>query len=195
MITSFIGQNSVPITRTFILRHNRLCPAGAVSPFAGAEAPDGWLMCDGSEVSIETYNKLYNTIGATYGAATAGYFKLPDMRSKFPLAAGDGPGSSLSNRVLGQTGGEENHTLIAAEMPSHSHGVTDPGHTHTYSDVYRSGDQSVLIGTSTAADQDVTTDNRTTGSSTTGISIQNTGGGQAHNTMPPFLVLNYIIKY
>lgn len=193
MITSFIGQNSVPITRTLVLRHNRLCPAGAVSPFAGAAAPDGWLMCDGSEYLIIEYNKLYEIIGNTYGSAGSGKFRLPDMRSRFPLAAG--VDTELSDRALADKGGEESHALSVPELPSHSHGVTDPGHTHM--SVVQNGVQNIVASSDlpgiSAADEPTTTTSTT--SSTTGISIQNTGEGQAHNTMPPFLVLNYIIKY
>lgn len=179
MITSFIGQNSMPITRALELRHNRLCPEGAVSPFAGSVAPDGWLMCDGQEVLITTYNKLYTRIGATYGAASDGYFKLPDLRSKFPLGAGDGVGVDLSNRVLAATGGEENHTLTVDEMPAH---------THSY--IAQSGTQNinqyaaVVDGSVSAADEP-----------TAGTTSGSTGGGLPHNNMPPFIVLNYIIKH
>jgi microcystin-dependent protein len=194
MITSFIGQNSVPITRTLVLRHNRLCPPGAVSTFAGTLAPDGWLMCNGQEVLISSYNKLYETIGNTYGvASTEEYFKLPDMRSKFPLGSGDG-GENLTNRVLASTGGAETHTLTSNEIPSHTHTINDSGHSHTYT--IQNGTQNIAAaegGTTTAAEE--TTTSATSTTNTTGITINSTGGGQAHNNMPPFIVLNYIIKY
>lgn len=173
-----VRNNIKPITNALILRHNRLVPPGAVSPYAGAAAPDGWLMCDGSNVSRTTYYYLFNLIGTTYGNGNGTTtFTLPDMRSRFPLAAGNGVG--LSNRVLSTIGGEENHTLTIAEMP---------GHTHSYTDTYRTNNQSTdnAFGTEVAANETATTETKTTGS---------TGGNAAHNTMPPYLVLNYIIKY
>jgi microcystin-dependent protein len=74
----------------------------------------------------------------------------------------------------------------------HNHGVSDPGHTHSYSN--NTNDQTVTtVDTGTAADE--TNTSATTGSSTTGITINNAGGGEAHNNMPPYIVLNYIINW
>jgi microcystin-dependent protein len=132
---------------------------------------------------------IINYFITLYDGST-GTFNLPDMRSRFPL--GLGQGDELTNRVISNTGGAETHTLTPQEMPSHNHGVFDPGHTHSYSN--NTNDQAV--GTTifeTAADE--TNTSATTGSSTTGITINNAGGGQAHNNMPPYIVLNYIIKY
>jgi microcystin-dependent protein len=86
--------------------------------------------------------------------------------------------------------GAETHTLTVGEMPSHSHGITDPGHTHGY--VNNVNDQSTdnAFSTETAADQvDI---NATTGSSTTGITINNTGGGGAHNNMQPTIFMGNV---
>ena len=69
-------------------------------------------------------------------------------------------------------------------MPSHNHGVTDPGHTHSYSNTPNDQNVSALIGEQAADQADAS---QTTGSSTTGITIQNTGGGGAHNNMQPTL--------
>lgn len=193
MITSFIGENSKGITNALILRHNRLCPTGSVTSFAGSNAPNGWLMCQGQDVNISVYSKLYDTIGTTYGVADlAGDFRLPDLRSRIPVGAGDG-GDGLTNRVLGATGGAETHTLTSDEMPSHSHGVNDPGHIHTTS--IQDGDQSVntLTTQDAAASENEITVN--TSLATTGITINSTGDGLPHNNMQPFIVLNYIIKY
>src|SRR5690606_19275689 len=43
-------------------------PPGAVIPFAGTNAPTGWLFCHGQEVSRTTYARLFAVIGTTYGA-------------------------------------------------------------------------------------------------------------------------------
>jgi microcystin-dependent protein len=184
-------KNIMAVTRALVLRNHRLVPPGAVEAFAGSSAPVGWLMCDGSLVSKATYYYLYSVIGDVYGAGDANNFVLPDLRSKQVIGAGNGLG--LSNRVLGANGGEENHTLTVNEMPVHNHGVTDPGHAHSY--VNNVGDQNTdnAFATQTAADN--ADYNQNTGSSTTGISINNAGGGQSHNVMDPFLVLNYIIKF
>jgi microcystin-dependent protein len=141
----------------------------------------GWLLCDGRSVSREEYSELFEAIGTAFGSISGSTFKLPDARGRVLGAIGSGPG--LTTRSLGDTVGAETHTLTTGEMPSHNHGVTDPGHTHSYSN--NSGDQNVntLTTQSDAADQ--VEYNQTTGSSTTGITINNNGGGGAHNNMQP----------
>jgi len=66
-----------------------LVPVGAIMPYAGATAPSGYLLCDGSEISKATYSLLYSKIGDLYKGAGnlvgAGTFKLPDLRGRFPL--------------------------------------------------------------------------------------------------------------
>ncbi len=64
-------------------------PIGTILPYAGATAPYGYLLCDGSEQEIAKYRDLYNIIGTTYGTPFRGQsgltFVLPDMRGRFPL--------------------------------------------------------------------------------------------------------------
>lgn len=59
-------------------------PIGTVLYYAGSTAPNGWLVCDGSEVSKETYAQLYAVIGTTYGTATSSdNFVLPNLIDRF----------------------------------------------------------------------------------------------------------------
>jgi microcystin-dependent protein len=165
-----------------------LIPAGTIIMSASIAEPGGWLDCDGRLLNINVYPDLFSAIRYSFGGADNS-FNLPDMRGRAGI--GLGQGSTLTNRTLGAVGGTETHTLSSDEMPSHNHGVTDPGHTHSY--VNNTDDQGVIGGLSSAADE--TDLSKTTGSSTTDISIQNTGGGAAHNNMQPFVVLRYLIKY
>jgi microcystin-dependent protein len=138
----------------------------------------GWLLCDGRSVSREEYSELFEAIGTAFGSISGSTFNLPDARGRVLGAIGSGPG--LTTRSLGDTVGAETHTLTIGEMPSHNHGVTDPGHTHSY---FNQDGNNGPGGFSESADND---DNpRTTGSSTTGITIMNTGEGGAHNNMQP----------
>jgi microcystin-dependent protein len=155
---------------------------------------NGWLKCDGRAVSREFYSTLFDIIGTNFGVGDgSNTFNLPDTRGR--VLGSIGTGTGLSSRTLGQNVGSETHTLTTGEMPSHSHGVTDPGHTHT-GDTFRTGTQGVIDGLSTAADE--TTGSGSVDTATTGITIQNAGGGGAHNNMQPttfignvFIFANY----
>jgi len=151
----------------------------------------GWLKCDGRSLSRTTYADLFAVISTSFGSADGDSFNLPDCRGR--VLGGLGQGSGLTNRTLGNTVGAETHTLTTAEMPSHNHEITDPGHTHTY--VNQVGDQNTdnAFSTETAADQfDYS---QTTGSSTTGITVNNAGGGNAHNNMQPTLFISHVYIY
>ena len=147
-------------------------PTGSVLPFAGAVAPQSYLLCDGSEVSKETYAGLFALIGDTYGQASEEtVFKLPDMRGRVPVGAGQG--DSLTDRVLGASDGSEAHQLSIDEMPSHDHEINLNEHLANSA----SGNQPTAV-------------NPTSGL----MKSYMTGGDQPHNNMQPFLVVNYIIK-
>ena len=61
-------------------------PAGTVMPYAGNALPAGWLLCDGSVVSIRDYPRLA-FIGDVYGRAPRGKSRLPDLRGR-PMSVG-----------------------------------------------------------------------------------------------------------
>ena len=109
-------------------------PTGALTAFAGSDAPTGWLLCYGQAVSRATYAALYSVIGTTYGSGDgSNTFNIPDMRGRAPVAL-DNMGGSDAGRLsvtntLGATGGEEKHLLIVSEMPSHTH--LQDAHNHT----------------------------------------------------------------
>lgn len=66
-------------------------PVGAIFPFAGTVVPAGYLMCDGCEVLINSYYKLYLALGNKYKTPALlrgkDTFGLPDLRGRFPLGA------------------------------------------------------------------------------------------------------------
>lgn len=92
---------------------------GEIRLFAGNFAPAGWAFCDGSLLSISEYETLFYLIGTTYGGDGQNTFALPDFRGRVPI--GTGQGSGLSNRTLGEMGGQETISLTTANMPSHTH--------------------------------------------------------------------------
>jgi microcystin-dependent protein len=192
-----------------------LCPVGTISAYAGATAPSGWILCDGTAVVSGTHPELYALCATT-----------PDLKGRFALGkTTTGTGSTL----LG-TGGST--TITTGNLPSHSHAntataattITDATHSHTITisgagthahdyqftnnDVYRvqnNADASGLLVasyTTTAVGGDGSHSH--TGSSNavsagitaaTTVTMTNasTGSGDAYNQ--PFVSVNYIIKH
>lgn len=101
-------------------------PPGAILATAAANAPAGYLICDGAAVSRTTYADLFAVISTTYGAGDGSTtFNLPDLRQRFPL----GKAVSGTGAVLGQAGGAIDH---AHSLPNHNHSL--PNHAHNIPD-------------------------------------------------------------
>lgn len=131
--------------------------------------PAGWLLCDGSEVPRTTFAGLFSVLGGTWGIGDGiNTFNLPDLQGR--AAIGSGTGSGLSERLIGDLGGQETHQLTVDEMPSHSHTIG-----------FTQGDQNGGIGV------------RFLGGG--GPSTSSAGGDQPHNNLQPFAVVHGIIKH
>lgn len=162
---------------------------GTIFPYAGISAPDSFMLCDGSELDVNEYADLFNVIGYTYGGS-GDVFKIPDLRGMTLIGSGafdykDAVTGETKTKIyaVGQTGGEAEHTLTVDEMPGHSHNVVSSA------DAARLVlNQSGVGGASYAF-----ADNLGNGHYSTWIT-DTMGGDQAHNNMPPYMVLNYIIK-
>jgi microcystin-dependent protein len=189
--TQDVHCRSVYATGNYYLDNYVLIPAGTVIQSAAINVPTGWLNCDGTSLSRTTYPDLFSAIEYTYGGSDAS-FNLPDLRGRACIGVGQGTG--LTNRALGSIGGSETHTLISDEMPSHNHGITDPGHSHTWNNGLE-GDDSGNGGSNAEYTQIGGSVNGVIANAPTGILINNTGGGGAHNNMQPFLALRFLIKY
>lgn len=148
-------------------------PIGTILGFAGATAPSGYLICDGSAVSRTTYAELFTAIGTAYGTGDGSTtFNIPNLKGKIPVGYDS---SDTDFDTLGETGGEKEHTLTTEEMPSHSHQVKRKN-------VAQLGNGATVI----------TNFGETSYHSI--INTAETGSGQSHNNLQPYVVINYIIR-
>ena len=155
---------------------NTNTPVGSISLFAGTTAPNGWLICDGSAVSRTTYADLFAVIGTTYGTGNGSTtFNIPNLKGRVPVGLNS---NDTAFDTLGETGGEKEHRLTIDEMPSHNHSV------NTIYPFVNGGNRTAVANSNS---------NNVTG--TVGDVVLNTGGGQAHNNLQPYIVMNYIISY
>src|SRR5436190_24307033 len=89
--------------------------------FAGNFAPTGWALCDGQLLAISQNTALFSLLGTQYGGDGKSTFGLPNLQGSAPMHQGSGAG--LSQRFVGEQGGTDNVTLIASEVPGHTHGT------------------------------------------------------------------------
>jgi microcystin-dependent protein len=196
-----------------------VCPLGAVLPYAGASAPTGWGLCDGSAVSRSTYADLFALIGTTYGVGNGSTtFNIPDLRSRFVA----GKGTAGWSDALAETGGSKDAVAVSHThtMTDHSHtvsGTTTGGGAHSHTG---NGNGLVYWDTSYGTGQSATTpvgpnspwalswqttigggghEHSWSGTSS-GASAGNTTASQSPDVsgtdarLPPYITLNYIIR-
>lgn len=177
----------------------------------------GWLVCDGRSVSRTAYAELFSVIGTSFGSSSGTTFNIPDCKGR--VLGGIGNGSGLTNRSLGDSTGEETHTLTVSEIPSHNHTgtttsngshthtINDPGHTHTQTTI--NDDFNNMTGNPPGFTGDgsgsYTWSN--INSSTTGITVNSagnhthtfttgsTGSGTPFNVMQPTLFIGNVFVF
>jgi microcystin-dependent protein len=156
---------------------------GEIRMFAGNFAPRGWAFCNGQLLAIAQNTALFSLLGTMYGGDGRTNFALPDLRGRVPMHFGQGPG--LTPRTQGEQSGSETVTLIAGQMPSHSHAVNGN---------QGPGDSTSPAGRYWAASS--RRDASYAGSADTALSPQAVapaGGSQPHENRQPYLAVSYII--
>ena len=158
---------------------------GEIRMIGGTYAPVGWLLCDGTEYGIFSYTTLFSIIGVLYGGNGITTFAVPDFRGRVPISFGTGPG--LSPRQPGSTGGDETHLLTSDEMPAHNHESRVSGSLGS------SNDPEGLVNAVNPAGTPHY--GLPAGNLMDNSAIGDTGGGQPHNVMQPYLTVNFIIAW
>lgn len=146
---------------------------GEIRAFAFNFAPTGWAECNGQLLAISTNTALFSLLGTTYGGDGKTTFALPDLRGRVAMH------TDSNVHIMGESAGQETHTLTTAELPAHQHEIG----AGTDQNTNRPGNAFAARGgvyTSTRSGSMAPTDNA--------------GGSQPHNNLQPYLVLNYCIS-
>ena len=167
--------------------HDDIFPSGIITMWSGSisNIPKGWVLCDGQNGT-------------------------PDLRDRFIVGAG-------KSYNVGDTGGANSVTLTVDNLPAHSHTMGSAGshthtgstnssgsHTHSYSKPSENQLSFGLNQGSLLKNEWLTATTGSAGGHSHSISINsagshthtinNTGGGKAHENRPPYYALAYIMK-
>ncbi|KFE68251.1 phage tail protein [Hyalangium minutum] len=160
---------------------------GEIRMFSGNFAPSGWALCDGQLLSIAQNSALFSILGTTFGGNGQTTFALPDLRGRVPMGWGQGPG--LSPRTIGEQSGSETVTLIATQMPAHTHAMMANSGQGTQFTPEGAVSAAAVESTQQPLNLYSTTPNTTMSPQAIGIA----GGSQPHQNMQPFLCISFII--
>ena len=197
---------------------------GNIIAYTGLSVPSGYLVCDGSAVGREEYPELFAVIGTTYGSGDGlTTFNIPNLSGNVALGvsqnyiAGSSGGEEthilLDTETPSHLHNIPQHThanTITAETPQLYHTISaQPSFTYVrlnnaYRDMsdYSSGayngrTSKVMTQTTNLA----IADHPATPCTVTGgildcpaFNTENTGFGQGHNNMMPYLAVKYLIK-
>ena len=158
---------------------------GEIRVFGFTYPPQYWASCIGSILPIQQNTALYTILGTYYGGNGSSNFALPNLSGSFPMHFGQGPG--LSPRVIGETGGSPNVTLLSTQMPAHTHLLT-AGNQGNATSASASG--SVILGSAPTRPY-ASAQGQSVAMNSAAIGIA--GNTQAHENMPPYLAMNFSI--
>lgn len=151
---------------------------GEIRMFAGNFAPVGWLLCQGQLLNISDYDTLFSLVGTTYGGDGVNTFALPNLQSRIPVHQGSG-------YPLGSMGGVEQVALTQQQLPVHSH----------QANAATSGNPQAGPAGNVWRDFGISSYSTSAPNATMNpTALTASGGGQPHDNMPPYLVINFIIS-
>lgn len=151
---------------------------GQIEAFGFSFAPKGWALCDGQVLPINQYESLYSLLGVMYGGDGRTTFRLPDLRGRASMHFGDG-------NSVGLVGGQETHTLTVAELAAHKHYPIGSNE-----DAKSTSPKTAYLGKAEGSH----VYNKEPNTPMNANMIGETGGGQRHNNMQPYLVTSWCIS-
>lgn len=166
---------------------------GEIKMFAGKYAPKGFAFCHGQLLSIAGHKDLYSILGAMYGGDGITTFALPDYRGKSPM------GKSGETKI-GDTGGNENATLSANNLPSHSHQLNNIVGTilaKTFDGAESPNPTGRYMGGTDALGAGIYGDSSNAEMANNAVKVSGntepSGSGEPFSVLPPHLITNFII--
>jgi microcystin-dependent protein len=155
---------------------------GEIRMFGFNFAPRNYATCQGQILPIAQNTALFSLLGTTYGGNGQTTFALPDLQGRAPMSFDQGPG--LSPRDLGEVGGSEFVTLLSTEMPAHNHSLAAQSSP---------ADRANASGAALAASADPVYSTGSSAGTMHPQAVGFVGGGQPHDNMQPYLVVNFCI--
>lgn len=156
---------------------------GEIRSFGFNFAPVGWSQCNGQLLPIAQNTALFSILGTTYGGDGRTTFGLPNLQGK--VSMGTGQGNDLTDRFLGESGGTETEVLLTQQIPPHNHAANAQA---------GNGDKPAPAGNFWAQDLGGSKEYGDNGpAQMTAGAVGVTGGGQPHDNLQPYQVLNYCI--
>jgi len=150
-------------------------------------APVGWMLCNGQTLPISQYTALFALLGTTYGGNGVTTFQLPNLQGRVPIH--QGTAQTGTPYVLGETSGVENVTILANNMPIH---------THLVNAVNSGGNAASPAGALPAIESTGTSLNYASTAANTTMNptmIGTAGGNVPLSVMQPYVVVNFIIAF
>ena len=156
---------------------------GEIRIFAGPESkiPNGWIIADGRSLPVSTYRELCNAVSSSCSST----FNIPNLSGRFLVGSGDSRTTGSSSLTRGNTGGTATVTLNTSELPSHQHTIAwgeNANENFLLSELTPWGYSYTNKRGSNDSDKD-----------NPWFYTSPVGGGKAHNNMPPYFALYYII--
>ncbi|NML70259.1 phage tail protein [Chryseobacterium sp. RP-3-3] len=165
---------------------------GVIKLFAGTFAPRGFMLCDGTLLSIQSNTALFSILGTTYGGNGQTTFALPNLNGRTPIS----PGNSNTGKSyqLGEMGGTPQNTILTSNLPSFTSQLKVSTANATTSTPSMNSSIAVT-GTTTGRDFTAIPSFADTAPNTiiNTNSVTFIGQDQPINNMPPYLAMYYII--